>query len=142
MITKDSRTLEHFLVFANPGSMFLSREAGEVQVPDGLAWMRDVPGTAVWLDALPAIVDDVPSRSRLEVGHPFDGASVSRVAHAPRGGDEGGWYLGARDAGISGGGADGVVLRYVRRPGSLTPDTGAGLLRGLRATIDRRRAQA
>lgn len=59
-----------------------------------------------------------------------------------RGEDDVEWYLRARDAGVPVLTAEATVLRYVRRPGSLTPDTGAGLLRGLHATIARRRERA
>ena len=96
---------------------------------------------------------EVESGGRRATGplHVYGAALLARSTFAAIGGlderlvrgeDDVEWYLRARDAGISVVGADEVVLRYVRRPGSLTPDTGAGLLRGLRATIDRRRAQA
>lgn len=59
-----------------------------MQIPAGLTWMQDVPAAAAWLDALAAIVEDVSDRWGLEVGEPFDGASVSWVAPARRDGDE------------------------------------------------------
>lgn len=50
------------------------------------------------------------------------------------------WFLRARDTGVPVLHTAEIVLRYIRRPGSLTPDPNTGLLRGLHATIRRRRA--
>ncbi len=50
------------------------------------------------------------------------------------------WFLRARDAGARIVTVDAVVQEYARRPGSLSSDPSAGLLAGLRATIERRGA--
>jgi len=58
-----------------------------VEIPDGLAWMRNHPDPAAWLDDLPGLVDRATQRWHLEVGEPYGGSSVSWVAPA-RWGDE------------------------------------------------------
>jgi streptomycin 6-kinase len=53
-----------------------------------MQWMRDHPVASTWLAALPALVEEVAERWDLEVGQPYDGASVSWVAPAVRDGDD------------------------------------------------------
>lgn len=56
-----------------------------MHVPEGLAWLRSIPGGAVWLDALPSRVTALADLWDLEVGQPFAGSTVSWVAPARRG---------------------------------------------------------
>ena len=51
-----------------------------VAVPEGLSWWAGVPGGAAWLDALPALVAGCARDWSLELGPPFEPASVSWVA--------------------------------------------------------------
>lgn len=63
-------------------------DAGGVLIPRRLDWMRGHPDAAPWLHALPALVRVVAEEWDLEVGEPYDGASVSWVAPARRGLDD------------------------------------------------------
>jgi streptomycin 6-kinase len=51
-----------------------------VSVPEGLGWWRSRPGGADWLDRLPEIVRACAARWSLEVGSPFEPATISYVA--------------------------------------------------------------
>jgi streptomycin 6-kinase len=49
-------------------------------VPAGLAWWRERPGGATWLERLPRLVAECAERWQLEVDAPFEPATVSYVA--------------------------------------------------------------
>jgi streptomycin 6-kinase len=51
-----------------------------VRIPDGLAWWRDEPGGAEWLERLPALVAELAELWSLRIGEPFAGSNVSWVA--------------------------------------------------------------
>jgi streptomycin 6-kinase len=53
-----------------------------VAVPEGLAWWRDVPGGAAWLERLPRLVEECAAAWGLHVRAPFTPATVSFVAPA------------------------------------------------------------
>ena len=53
-----------------------------VEVPDGLAWWRERPGGAAWLDRLPRLVEECAAAWGLHVRAPFRRANVSFVAPA------------------------------------------------------------
>jgi streptomycin 6-kinase len=53
-----------------------------LSVPEGLGWWRGRPGGADWLDRLPEIVGACAARWSLEVGSPFEPATISYVAPA------------------------------------------------------------
>jgi streptomycin 6-kinase len=53
-----------------------------LSVPEGLGWWRSRPGGADWLDRLPEIVGSCAARWSLEVGSPFEPATISYVAPA------------------------------------------------------------
>jgi streptomycin 6-kinase len=53
-----------------------------LSVPEGLGWWRGRPGGADWLDRLPEIVGTCAARWSLEVGSPFEPATISYVAPA------------------------------------------------------------
>jgi streptomycin 6-kinase len=55
-----------------------------MQVPDGLAWWREMPGGTEWLAALPGIAAECAERWELRLGSPFEPASVSLVVPAER----------------------------------------------------------
>jgi len=51
-------------------------------VPAGLLWWRSRPGGAAWLERLPRLVFECAARWHVEVGAPFQPASVAYVAPA------------------------------------------------------------
>jgi streptomycin 6-kinase len=53
-----------------------------VRTPSGLAWWREVPGGAEWLDSLPSIVEECAERWSIRVGPVFGDARISFVAKA------------------------------------------------------------
>lgn len=53
-----------------------------MRVPAGLAWWRDEPGGAQWLESLPAVVDACADRWALSVGEPFEDGHISLVVPA------------------------------------------------------------
>jgi streptomycin 6-kinase len=53
-----------------------------VAVPEGLAWWREEPGGAAWLERLPALVEECAAAWGLHVREPFPRATVSFVAPA------------------------------------------------------------
>jgi streptomycin 6-kinase len=53
-----------------------------LSVPEGLGWWRGRPGGADWLDRLPEIIGSCVARWSLEVGSPFEPATISYVAPA------------------------------------------------------------
>jgi streptomycin 6-kinase len=53
-----------------------------VAVPEGLAWWRERPGGAAWLERLPRLVEERAAAWDLHVRAPFPRASVSFVAPA------------------------------------------------------------
>jgi streptomycin 6-kinase len=55
---------------------------------DGLAWMRSEPDAAAWLESLPSLVTELAAHWDLELGHPYEGSSVSWVAPARRDGHD------------------------------------------------------
>lgn len=55
-----------------------------MKVPAGLAWWRDEPGGAEWLDRLPVLVADCAEAWSLRVGKPFSGGNVAWVASVER----------------------------------------------------------
>jgi len=55
-----------------------------VQIPSGLAWWRDEPGGAEWLDRLPRLVSECAELWSLEVAQPLQGSHISLVLPATR----------------------------------------------------------
>jgi streptomycin 6-kinase len=55
-----------------------------MQVPDGLAWWREMPGGTEWLAALPGIAAECAEQWELRLGSPCEPASVSLVVPAER----------------------------------------------------------
>jgi len=55
-----------------------------MRIPDGLRWWGATPEGASWLDRLPDLVDTCCRRWRLELGEPFEPASISYVARVTR----------------------------------------------------------
>ena len=53
-------------------------------VPRGLAWWRERPGGAAWLERLPRLVAECAERWELAVGAPFQPASIAYVAPVTR----------------------------------------------------------
>jgi streptomycin 6-kinase len=59
-----------------------------MHIPERLRWLeRDVAGRA-WLAELPALISVLAEKWNLEIGTPFEGASVSYVVPAIRGSDD------------------------------------------------------
>jgi streptomycin 6-kinase len=50
-----------------------------MEIPASLAWWRDVPGGAEWLDRLPQLAAECAAQWRLRLGPAFEGGSVSLV---------------------------------------------------------------
>ena len=55
-----------------------------MRVPAGLDWWRETAAGAAWLERLPEIVAACCSAWRLELGEPFEPATISYVASAAR----------------------------------------------------------
>lgn len=53
-------------------------------LPAALAWWRDEPGGAAWLDALPGLIADCRERWQLELDEPFEDARIGFVTRATR----------------------------------------------------------
>ncbi len=65
---------------ARDGVLSVRRDA--LPIPEGLEWLRDLPGGDVWLSELPALVEGCARDWRLTVHAPIEHAGVSWVAHA------------------------------------------------------------
>src|SRR5688500_1870324 len=55
-------------------------------IPAGLAWWREFHDGAAWLNRLPQLVDECAALWSLEIGAPYEPASVALVLRAERGG--------------------------------------------------------
>jgi streptomycin 6-kinase len=53
-----------------------------IEVPDRLAWWREVPGGAEWLERLPRLAGECAEQWSLELGEPFSGGNVSLTLEA------------------------------------------------------------
>jgi streptomycin 6-kinase len=53
-------------------------------IPPGLDWWRSAPGGGEWLDSLPTLVADCSDRWQLQIGQPYQPASISLVIPAER----------------------------------------------------------
>ncbi len=55
-----------------------------MRIPDGLRWWGTTSEGAAWLDRLPELVETCCRRWRLELGEPFEPATIAYVARATR----------------------------------------------------------
>src|SRR5262245_37003128 len=55
-----------------------------MEIPAALAWRRDVPGGAEWLDRLPRLTAECAAEWQLRLGPALEGGNVSLVVAAER----------------------------------------------------------
>ncbi|HYU50184.1 MAG TPA: aminoglycoside phosphotransferase family protein [Candidatus Limnocylindria bacterium] len=62
----------------------MSAPRERLAIPPGLDWWRSAPGGGEWLDSLPTLVADCSDRWQLQIGQPYQPASISLVIPAER----------------------------------------------------------